>query len=165
MAEAARVFLGAAGASMIAAGVMLSTYGNLAMQFVGAPRLVFALAEQRDFPRVLAHVHPRWRTPYVSILLHAAFAAAFAIFGSFIWNAVLSAVARLGTYGLVCAALPVLRQRDPGGALFRVPGGSLLPATGLLFCVVLAAQMEAAHARIAGVVAFVALLNWWWVRR
>jgi amino acid transporter len=165
VAEAARVFLGAAGAAMIAAGVMLSTYGNLAMQFVGAPRLVFALAEQRDFPRVLARVHPRWRTPHVSILLHAAFAAAFAIFGSFIWNAVLSAVARLGTYGLVCAALPVLRRRDPGGALFRVPGGSLLPATGLLFCVVLAAQMEATHARIAGVVAFVALLNWWWVRR
>jgi amino acid transporter len=165
VAEAARIFLGSAGAAMIAAGVMLSTYGNLAMQFVGAPRLVFALAEQRDFPRVLARVHPRWRTPHVSILLHAAFAAAFAIYGSFIWNAVLSAVARLGTYGLVCAAVPVLRRRDSDGALFRVPGGWLLPAAGLLFCVVLASQMEAAHARIAAVVACVALLNWWRVRR
>jgi amino acid transporter len=165
VAEAAGVFLGAAGAAMIAAGVMLSTYGNLAMQFVGAPRLVFALAEQRDFPHVLARVHRRWRTPYVSILLHAAFAAAFAIFGSFIWNAVLSAVARLGTYGLVCAAVPVLRRRDPDSAQFRVPGGWLLPSIGLAFCVVLASQMEAAHARIAAVVAFVALLNWWWVRR
>ena len=92
-------------------------------------------------------------------------AAAFAIYGSFIWNAVLSAVARLGTYGLVCAAVPVLRRHDPDGALFRVPGGLLLPGIGLVFCVVLAAQMEAAHARIAGVVAFVALLNWLWVRR
>jgi amino acid transporter len=165
VAEAARVFLGAGGAAMIAGGVMLSTYGNLAMQFVGAPRLVFALAEQRDFPRVLARVHPRWRTPYVSILLHAAIAAAFAIYGSFIWNAVLSAVARLGTYGLVCAAVPVLRRRDPAGALFHVPGGWVLPAIGLVFCVVLAAQMEAAHARIAGIVAGVALVNWLWVRR
>lgn len=165
VAEAAKIFLGAAGAAMIAGGVMLSTYGNLAMQFVGAPRLVFALAEQRDFPRVLARVHPRWRTPHVSIVLHAALAATFAISGSFIWNAVLSAVARLGTYGLVCAAVPVLRRRDPDGALFRVPGGLLLPGIGLVFCVVLAAQMEAAHARIAGVVALVALLNWLWVRR
>ena len=165
VAEAARVFLGAGGAAMIAGGVLLSTYGNLAMQFVGAPRLVFALAEQRDFPRILARVHPRWRTPYVSILLHAAIAAAFAIYGSFIWNAVLSAVARLGTYGLVCAAVPVLRRRDPGGALFRVPGGWLLPAIGLVFCLVLAVQMEAAHARIAGTVACIALVNWLWVRR
>ena len=165
VAEAARVFLGSAGAAMIAAGVMLSMYGNLAMQFVGAPRLVFALAEQRDFPDVFARVHARWRTPYVSILLHAAFAAAFAIVGSFIWNAILSAVARLGTYALVCAAVPILRRRDPGGALFRVPGGWLLPVIGLGFCVVLATQMEGAHARIAGVVALVALLNWLWVRR
>lgn len=165
VAEAARVFLGGAGAALIAVGVLLSTYGNLAMQFVGAPRLVFALAEQRDFPAAFARVHPQWRTPYLSILVHAALCAVFAIYGSFIWNALLSAVARLGTYGLVCAAVPVLRRRDPDGALFRLPGGWLLPLIGLGFCVVLAAQMEAAHARIAVVVALIAAVNWFLVRR
>jgi amino acid transporter len=163
--EAARVFMGAFGASLIAVGVLLSTYGNLAMQFVGAPRLLFALGEQRDFPAVLAAVHPRWRTPHVSILAHAGLSAVFALSGSFIWNAILSAVARLGTYALVCAAVPVLRRRDPDGALFRVPGGWALPAIGLIFCVVLAAQMEAAHARIAASVALVATTNWLLVRR
>ncbi len=165
VAEAARMFLGAGGAAMIAGGVMLSTYGNIAMQFVGAPRLVFALAEQRDFPRVFAAVHPAWRTPHVSIVTHAVFCAVFAIYGSFIWNAILSAVARLGTYAVVCAAAPMLRRRDPGGALFRLPGGWVLPMLGLGFCLVLAAQMEGAHARIAGIVALVGVGNWLWARR
>jgi amino acid transporter len=165
VAEAARVFLGGAGAALIAAGVLLSTCGNLAMQFVGAPRLVFALAEQRDFPVLFARVHPLWRTPHVSILAHTAFCAVFAIFGSFIWNAILSAVARLATYAVVCAAVPVLRRRDPDAALFRLPGGWALPLAGLAFCVVLAVQMEGAHARIAGGVALIAALNWLWVRR
>ena len=165
VAEAARVFLGDGGAALIAVGVLLSTYGNVAMQFVGAPRLVFALAEQRDFPAWFASVHPRYRTPHVSILTHAVLAALFAIYGSFIWNAILSAVARLATYGVVCAAVPVLRRRDPEGASFRLPGGWLLPVIGLGFCVVLAAQMEGAHARIGGVVALIAALNWLGVRR
>ena len=95
----------------------------------------------------------------------SACAAAFAIYGSFIWNAILSAVARLGTYAVVCAAVPILRRRDAEASLFRLPGGWLLPAIGLSFCVVLAAQMEAAHARIAAIVAVLATMNWIWVRR
>jgi basic amino acid/polyamine antiporter, APA family len=165
VAEAARLFLGAGGVGLIALGVMLSTYGNLAVQFVGAPRLLFALAEQRDFPAILTRVHRAWRTPHVAILTHAACSAAFAIYGSFIWNAILSAVARLGTYAVVCAAVPILRRRDSEGALFRLPGGWLLPAIGLSFCVVLGAQMQAAHARLAAIVAVLATMNWIRVRR
>lgn len=164
VAEAARVFLGGAGASLIAIGVLLSTYGNLAMQFVTAPRLTFAFAEHRDFPPFFAAVHPRFRTPYVAILIHTALVCAFAIFGSFIWNAILSAVARLVTYGLVCAAVPVLRRRAPGAAAFRLPGGWAVPLVGLAFCVLFAAQMEATHARIAAVVVLAGTLNWVWAR-
>jgi amino acid transporter len=165
VAEAARVFLGGAGAMFVAVGVMLSTYGYLAGQFVSAPRLTFAFAERGDFPRLFAAVHPRFRTPHVSILIHAALVCALAIYGSFLWNALLSAVARLVTYGAVCAAVPVLRRKDPGTPRFRLPGGWLLPAAGLSFCVLLAAQMEGAHARIALAVALAATLNWAWARR
>jgi amino acid transporter len=164
VAEAARVFLGGAGASLIALGVLCSTYGNLAMQFLTAPRLIFAFAEHRDVPPALAAVHPRFRTPYVAILVHAALVCAFAIYGSFIWNAILSAVARLVTYALVCAAVPVLRRRTPDAVSLRVPGGWTIPLIGLAFCVVLVTQMEAAHARIAVVVCLAGVLNWTWAR-
>jgi amino acid transporter len=165
VAAAARALLGGGGAVLIAGGVLLSTFGYLAGQFVSAPRLTFALAEQRDFPAFLAGVHPRFRTPHVSILVHAVLVASFAIWGSFLWNAILSAVARLVTYGMVCAALPRLRRLAADPAAFRVPGGWVLPLGGLAFCLVLAAQMHAAHAWIALGIGSAATLNWAWARR
>jgi len=165
VAEAARGLFGTGGAALIAAGVLLSTGGYLAGQFVSAPRLTFALANERDFPRSLAAVHPRFATPHASILLHAVLVATFAIYGSFLWNAILSAVARLVTYATVCGAVPRLRSLHPGASGFRVPGGPLLPVLGLLFCVVLAAEMEGAHAIIAAAVALAATANWALARR
>jgi amino acid transporter len=165
VAEAARVFMGTTGASLIAILVLCSTYGNLALQFLASPRLLFAFGEQGDFPRALARVHPEYRTPHVAVLLHAILTCAFAIFGSFIWNAILSAVARLVTYAVVCAAVPALRRRDPDMPRVRLPGGPLIPYFGLAFCVVLVTQMEAAHAGIAALVALAGLANWAWARR
>ena len=164
VAEAARVFMGTAGASIIAVLVLCSTYRTWRCSFLASPRLLFALGENGDFPRVLAHVHPKYRTPHVAVLLHAALTCAFAIFGSFIWNAILSAVARLVTDAVVCAAVPALRQRDPDAPRVRLPGGRLIPYFGLAFCVVLVAQMEAAHARIAALVVPAGLANWLWAR-
>jgi len=164
VAEAARVFLGPAGASLIAIGVMVSTYGNLAAQFIAAPRLTFALAEAGDFPRILAAVHQRFRTPYVSVVVHVVAVGALAIAGSFIWNAILSAAARLLTYALVCAAVPVLRRRSPGASAFRLRGGLALPILGLAFCVVIAAYMDRSQTGIIALVALAAAMNWMWVR-
>jgi amino acid transporter len=164
VSEAARVFLGEGGALLIAVGVVLSTCGYLAGQFLSAPRLTFAFAEQRDFPAFFATVHPSFKTPYVSIIVHAALVCALAIYGSFIWNAMLSAAARLVTYGLVCAAVVVLRRKQPGASRFRLPGGWLWPILGLGFCAAIAVQMEGDHARIGLVVVLVATVNWVWAR-
>ena len=45
-----------------------------------------------------ASVHPRSKTPYVSVLVYAAVVWALAMLGTFNWNAKLSAVSRLITY-------------------------------------------------------------------
>jgi amino acid transporter len=165
VAEAARVFLGGGGAALIALGVLISISGYLAGQFVNTPRLTFAFAEQRDFPKFFAAVHERFRTPYISILIYAALVWGLAIYGSFIWNAILSAVARLFTYGLVCAALLRLRRMQPGGASFRLPAGWLAAVLGMAFCALMVTQMGSSHLKIVLVVAAVALVNWLWVRR
>jgi APA family basic amino acid/polyamine antiporter len=165
MADAARVFLGAAGAGFIAFGALVSTYGNVTAQFVMAPRLTFAFAEQRDFPAVFAAVHPRFRTPYVSVIVHAVLVWALAIYGSFVWNAVLSAVARLITYGIVCAALLQLRRSRPDADAFRLPAGGLFALGGLGFCVLMVLQMNREHFTILAVVTAVAGVNWFLARR
>lgn len=160
LAAAARAFMGPAGAWMIAGGAMLSIWGWFAATILGTPRLTFAMAEQGDLPRVLAAVHPRFRTPHLSILLYVGASWALALTGSFAWNASLSSIARLLAYGATCASLPIFRRRDPEAAVFRVPGGWLLPAIGMAFCFVLLTQMGRTDLLLLLATAALASLSW-----
>lgn len=160
LAVAARSFLGPWGADLIALGAMLSIWGWFAATVLGTPRLTYAMAEQGDLPAGLAAIHPRFRTPYVSILLYAGASWALALAGSFAWNASLSAIARLLTYGATCAALPVFRRRAPEGGGFRVPGGWLLPGLGLAFCAVLLTRMRTMDFYLLAATCACATLSW-----
>ena len=164
LADAARAFAGPAGATAMAVGALLSTYGWLSGAFVTMPRLVYALAERGDFPRALAAVHPRFRSPHAAILLWAVALLALSLYGSFAWNAVLAGVSRLLTWAATCAALIVLRRRAPQADAWRAPAGNLLALLGIAFCAVLALRMTATHVAIMGAVAVVAAVNWLAVR-
>lgn len=165
LVEAARVFLGGFGGSLLAAGAIVSVVGYLGANFLAAPRLLFALAEHRDLPGVFGRVHPRWRTPHVAILVLATSVWAFAVYGNFEWNATLSAVCRLFIYGSTCVALLVLRRRAPGQAWFRLPGGGALALLGIAFCLLLASRMGQAEGVILAVLSSVALIHWRLLRR
>ncbi len=156
--------MGRGGAALIALGALVSTYGNLSANMLAVPRITFALAESRDFPAVFAAVHPRFRTPYVSILVFAVLTWLLALLGNFAWNVTLSAVARLFYYGLVCAALLVLRRRKPGHAMFRLPGGALFSLLGIGVCTVLISQVNLSGSMILLATVLVALFNWILVR-
>src|SRR5579864_2647491 len=165
LADVARVILGPGGALFIAVGALVSVYGYLSANMLTVPRNLYALAERGDFPRVLAAVHPRFHTPYVSIVVYAVLLWAFAQFASFSWNVTLSAVARVLFYGAICAAVPVLRRRQPGAAAWRLPGGALLPVTGVLICAALLAAVDFGESAILLATIGAAFLNWLLVRK
>ena len=104
LAAAAQVFLGPLGAALMAAGALVSVYGYLAAAMVNVPRLTYAMAAEGDLPPRLAAVHPRFRTPHVSVAVFAVAVWAFAAAGGFLSNLSLSAVSRLLTYGMVSVA-------------------------------------------------------------
>jgi APA family basic amino acid/polyamine antiporter len=164
LADAARIFIGRPGAALIAAGALISVYGYLSANLLTGPRAMFALAELGDFPALFAAVHPRMRTPYVAIAVFALLIWIFALFGSFSWNVTLSAVARLAYYGAVCAAVPVLRRKQPGAATFRVPGGPILPILGMVICTALLTRVDFTKSLILVATIVIALLNWLAVR-
>jgi amino acid transporter len=58
----------------------LGAIGQLAVIGTAASRLPYALGVDRLLPPALSRLHHRWRTPYVSILLFGALAAAFLAF-------------------------------------------------------------------------------------
>ncbi|MDE2091772.1 MAG: amino acid permease, partial [Gammaproteobacteria bacterium] len=66
-ADSATLVLGHAGASMVAALVMLSVFGTLNGSILSSPRVFYAMAEDGLFFRTVGRVHPRYETPYVAI--------------------------------------------------------------------------------------------------
>ncbi len=165
LADVARLALGRGGAAFVSVGALISVYGYLSANMLGVPRITFALAENGDFPSIFAAIHPRFRTPYVSILAFSLLSWLLALLGSFTWNATLSAVARLLYYGLVCATLPVFRRKQPEAALFRLPGGNYFAVLGAGICMVLITGVNLGGSLILLATALVALVNWVLVRR
>jgi basic amino acid/polyamine antiporter, APA family len=164
LADVARLALGRGGAALIAIGALVSFYGYLSAKILAVPRVTYALAETGDFPRIFAAVDPKFRTPYVSIFVFGALVWLLALLGSFSWNLTLSAVARLIYYGVGCAALPVLRRKQPGAALFHLPAGNAFAVAGVLICVLLLTRVDLSKSLILIATVAAALLNWLWVR-
>ena len=123
------------------------------------------MAEKGDFPALLGKIHPKYRTPYVSIMLYAAIVLVFAVLGDFRWNATLSAASRLAIYGAMAIAVPVLRSRRDDKAQFEIPVPYLFAGLALLFSVVLLTQMGRGEFFVVAATCALALLNWLFVRR
>jgi len=162
LADVARIAIGPVGAGLVAVGALLSFYGYLSAKILAMPRVPFALAEQGDFPKAFAAVHPRFHTPYVSILVFATLVWGFALIGEFKWNVTLSAVARLLYYGVGCAALPVLRRKKPAGsvAMFQLPAGDLFAILGVILCLILVTRVDFGQSLILVATIALALGNW-----
>jgi basic amino acid/polyamine antiporter, APA family len=162
--DSARQFLPPLGVKIVAAGTLVSAYGYLSANMLHVPRVTFAMGERGDFPAVFAAIHPKFRTPYLSIVVFAVAVVAFSVGGTFRWNAILAAVSKLCMYGVVAAALPALRKKEPGGEFFRLPYGMLFAVLGLLFTGVLVTRMRMPEIIVMSVTSALAILNWLWAR-
>lgn len=163
--DSARFFIGPIGAMLAAAGTLISTYGYLSANMLHTPRLTYAMGESGDFPEFFAAIHPRFRTPHISIVIFAAIVLAFSIWGNFKWSATLSAVSRLFIYGSVAAALPALRKKRPENDAFRLPAGMLFAGVALLFTFVLVTRMHRRELIVMVITSALAFTNWLWARR
>ena len=158
LADAAGVFMGPAGAAVIAAGALVSILGNLNVTILVAPRLPFAMAERRELPRVLAATHPRFHTPHAAILLTAAVVLVVTLSGTFVYAATISVIARLVSYATTCAALPVLRRSTGGApAPFAAPAGVAVSVVSLGLIAWLLSNATGRQIRDAAIAAAVGL--------
>lgn len=128
--------LGDTGTKLIALGVAISALGFLSQGMLTAPRVYFAMAEDRLFFRSVATVSPRTHAPVVAILLQGAVACVIALTGSY--GQILSYVISVDFiwFGLTGAALFVFRRRDPARASFQVPGHPFITAFFVVACAV-----------------------------
>jgi amino acid transporter len=141
LADSAFQFLGAGGAVMMTIAAVFSIGGNVSNTPLIGPRYLYALAKDGYGPRLFAKIHPAYRTPAAAIILQTFIALLLALSGSFVELALLSIIARLITYIGTAAAVPVLRKKfGVSEQTFKLPGGWLIPALGLLICLVFLAS-------------------------
>lgn len=159
VAAAFRALLGGPGIVLASLAAMVSIYGYTTGSVLQSPRVLFSMAERGDLPSLFARVHPRFRTPHAAIVTFAALVFALALFGSFTWNAILSAIVRLLTYGLTCVALLVFRLRrgaEPAG--FVLPGAFVVVPIAVGFCLWLLATRSFGQAWVVGALVTVGAL-------
>jgi len=165
LADAAGALVGRWAAVFIAVGALVSIYGYLSAMMLNVPRLTYALAEQNDFPSFFGRIHPRFRTPYLSVLAFRFFVWGLALAGSFKWNVTLSAVSRLLTYAATCGALLPLRKKISDSGVLRLSAGKWIAAAGVLFSITLATRMDRVAVAVMAVTLTIAFANWAMVRR
>ncbi len=124
-----RLAFGEAGATVIAAGIAVSTLGFLSQGMLTAPRVYFAMAADGLFFRRVAWVHPRTQAPVVAVVLQGVLSLLIALTGTY--EQILGYVVAVDWvfFALTGAALFVFRRRagdGDGGA--RVPGHPLTTA-------------------------------------
>ncbi len=163
LASAARAAAGPVGGTLLVAGAAVSMLGFLTGSLLLGPRVLFAFARDGFLPAGIAAVHPRYRTPWLAVVVYAALVLAISLSGSFEQLAVLSNVSALLMYSLVAISVWMLRRRDVRGEQppFRIPGGAAVPALTVLACLAIAAGTVTARelAAVASVAAL-ALLAW-----
>lgn len=135
LADAARHALGGNAGAFMVVGAMLSTLGVAHTIVLAAGRLPFAMAEQGQLPAPLAAVHPRYRTPWLGLLISSGCLLLVTLLSSFASAATFTVEIRIMTYLATCVALPVLRRRvnAPKGE-FRVPAGEIVALVSVLIC-------------------------------
>jgi APA family basic amino acid/polyamine antiporter len=131
-AEVAQRLIGAPGVIFVACTVMLSTFGTLNGTLLTAPRIFFAMADDGLFFRKVAAVHPKYHTPYVSILLTTGLGVVFVLLRTFEQLADTFVTAIVPFYALAVASIFVLRKRADYDPPFRAPLYPIVPALFIL---------------------------------
>ncbi len=134
LAAAARVVFGEWGARMLIAGGVISIFSTLSGEILGAPRVIYASAQDGNLPAILARTHPEHHTPHVAIVVTAVAIGGFAMSGGFESLALVASGAILLVYLFVSLAVVRLRRRDglPKEGQFRLPFGYLVPMMSML---------------------------------
>jgi amino acid transporter len=131
-ADVAQRLMGAPGVVLVATLVMLSTFGTLNGTLLTSPRVFYAMADDGLFFKKVAAVHPKYGTPYVSILLVTALGVLFVLLRTFEQLADTFVTAIVPFYALAVAAIFVFRRRADYNPPFRTPLYPIVPAMFIL---------------------------------
>ena len=134
------IYRSAWGGRVLVFGGLLGIATSWNAFFIGASRLMFAMARGGMLPAVFARLHPRYESPVAVVVLLTAVTALAPFFGrqALVWLVDAGGLAAVVTYLLVAVSFLVIRRRHPELARpYEVPQpllvGSLAVAATVFF--------------------------------
>src|SRR3989442_15281377 len=129
---ALQAILGDPGLKLMAAAIMISTFGCNNGLILSGARVYYAMSRDDLFFRSAGVLHPRYKTPAVALVVHAAWTSILCLSGTYSQLLEFVIFAALLFYMLTGVGLFVLRLKRPGAPRpVRVPGYPWLPAAYL----------------------------------
>ena len=135
LAALAANLIGPIGGTLILITSVLSMFGLLSGDILASPRELFAASKDKLLPEFLGRVHPKFATPYWSIIIYSAVGAVFASSGGFKQLAVLASSSVLIIYlAVVLATIRLQFEKESAGetATFKIPGGLIIPILAVI---------------------------------
>jgi len=127
---------------IIAFGAVIAMGSVLLVFQMGQPRIFYSMARDGLLPKVMAKVHPKFRTPWVGTILTGTFVATFAAFANIAEVVDLTNIGTLFAFVLVSIGVIVLRYKEPDRHRpFRVPGAPFTPLISVAACLYLMLQL------------------------
>lgn len=116
--DAAAAMLGGAGAFWMAIITILATISTVNTLLASIPRMIYGMALNGQAPAIFARIHPRFKTPWIAILLEGAFILIPLLIGIATIETVVvyilaAALAWFITYIIAHLNVIILRQRYP----------------------------------------------------
>lgn len=133
-ASATEKIFGNLGGSIISIAVIVSTFGALNGSILSTARVQFAMAEKNLFFTPLGKVHPKFKTPHISLVVQGVWSAVLVLSGSFDTITDYVIFAAWLFYMLGAAGVFILRKKMPDRERpFKVWGYPYLPALFVVF--------------------------------
>jgi len=133
-ADAAQAVMGNIGGGFIAAAVMISTFGTSNGTIMVSARVYYAMAEKKVFFPSLATIHPKFRTPSVSLVVQSIWTSILILSGTFDTLTDMLIFVSWIFYGMGAAGVFVLRKKMPDVERpYKVWGYPIVPAVFIVF--------------------------------
>lgn len=137
--DALRLVAGNAGAALVSVGMAVSICATFVGSSLSGARVPFAAAQDGLFPSALAKIHPRFQTPWASLVMQAVLSSLLLLaIGRFQALFSLAIFSEWLFYALTTATVFVFRVREPETVRpYRVSGYPVVPALFIAAAVVL----------------------------
>jgi APA family basic amino acid/polyamine antiporter len=139
--------LGPNGSFLLSIIALFATSNTVLLLLLAGSRIVYGMAASHSLPLILRKVHPKTRTPWVSIVIVGLFAIGFLFLGNLEFLASATNYALFLSFIFINASVIILRYISPDFKRpFRIPLNvkrlPLLPVFGLITCIILLFQLS-----------------------